>query len=128
MYAAGLNCGVMFRTFDTCPKATGIPKRWHAGCASNGLEIKGSRSTDWSALASKLSKLSSDSQTADDRAGEGKPCNQKQPVLAQPDLGRFQGSQPIKSKMTQSAQLAPGITDENQGAIPNDLKKCRNVP
>ena len=73
----------------------------------------------------------SDSQV-NDSAGDDEPCDQKHPIPAKPGLGPFQCSPAQKPKMTermrQSAQLSPGIEDENQGAIPEDLKKCRNVP
>jgi hypothetical protein len=60
-----------------------------------------------------------------------KPCDQRQPVLTKPGLGGFQGSPAHKTengaKKRQNAQLVPGIKDENQAAIPNDLKKGENV-
>jgi hypothetical protein len=91
---------------------------------------KGSRSTNWSALVSKCRAVN-DSQV-NDSAGDDKPCDQKQPVLPKPGLGRFHGNPAHKTendaKTKQSAPLAPGTKDENQGAIPNDLKNCRNVP
>jgi len=55
-------------------------------------------------------------------------------ALSQPNraLDGFNAAQLIKPQMTakkrQSAQLSAGIKDENQGAIPKDLKKCRKVP
>ena len=46
---------------------------------------------------------------------------QKQPVLAKPGLGQFQRSPAHNiendAKKRQSTRLAPGITDENRGAI-----------
>jgi hypothetical protein len=45
--------------------------------------------------------------------GDDKPCDQKQPVLAKPGLGRFQGSPAYETendaKKRQSGQLAPSI-------------------